>query len=1205
MVSIIDKALSSLRSTASRIVNDNEGWIRQGKFTPGQQIKSIQQQANQSPVVGVGPFVAPNWNNPTGKDMIKSFGKGFTNMSTFGLVQPKYEPQTPLGKYANVTGNVVGLVNPLNPLNKAMGALNVGGKAIAKLAPSIATKTAGKVIGGVGSELAQTAAYTGAQALAQKAGLKPNEDINLGTFGRNLAFGAAFRGVLSPQVSQKIAGAVRNRIPQIDPADQKVMEEFINYVRLRKKGSEPSLKLEEYASTIAEQYGLKMPKSTSGLADVFDDVLSRTRKQNQDWESMGLPKMGIKADATPQTGIVPQKGLGQKPLLQTIEGKLPTPALQTSRPPITAKENLKISKTLKNTPSTVSITPKGKLNVKNLNLSEEQKAAVAQVQDNVPVTVISNKEVVDQSRFTKGRAKALTDEEMKTRLAQQLNTRQEVVSLQRQYDKLKSQGAPEADLMALKSRIIDQARVSQQQGTFAGRLLQSQNILANEMATPEQRIYALLDNAGIKKESYLADAINVDFNDPKQVVEFFRRYVPPKFGEVLDEIRYTNMLSSPQTQIVNAASNVLQSGIVKPIEKTITGGLDWVKSKVTGSEREYYASQGIDYAKGYYSALPEAWQKFKNVVSGQEITLRPDLEYMPTGTKGPLKWYTTPLRMLEASDQFFRTLVESGERRSLARFKISEAEIAKRAAESADYTLFRQKFDPTGELGQGVVLRTWDKWNSVISMARRMPGGKWVLPFLQTPTNILKQGFEYSPLGVSTMIGAKRPLEQLSKALVGTGAFLTLYGLADAGQTTWDTPSNTKDKSLFYSAGMQPYSVKIGDNWVSYSKLGPLAYPLAMASAMKWVEKNNPDQNVVENLRDATAQMLGFFGDQSYVQNIGDLIEAIKGGTNVIGNAVSSEISNTTGQLVPYKSFLGWLTRMIDPVYRKPEGIVQDIKSGIPGMSQDIPAYTDIYGNESQRDYPVLNSFSPLKVSQEKPQAAGLYQSQEGYRIKTKQEKEIKDQLEQSGGATMTQDKVFYVDADGQVKTLDLGKVTSLPETTAYEKLNKQQQAFKLVDNVLENLPSDQQAQVLTKMGITPQQAQYYNIARQNDDLKYAYLQDEMTKIVNSGGSREQFLNILNQMRMGVNDKQIASNGVVDKLYYDGYITSQERKALKSIDTTGKIKASGSGRAKKITLKKIKAAKLPKLKLPKAKKLKVVKSKPIKFAKLKTKKIKA
>ena len=78
-----------------------------------------------------------------------------------------------------------------------------------------------------------------------------------------------------------------------------------------------------------------------------------------------------------------------------------------------------------------------------------------------------------------------------------------------------------------------------------------------------------------------------------------------------------------------------------------------------------------------------------------------------------------------------------------------------------------------------------------------------------------------------------------------------------------------------------------------------------MASALKWAEKNNPDQNVAENLQTALGEMMGFFGDQSYVSSIGDFINTMKSGYGM-KNAVSGEVTNMVGQLIPYKSFQGY-----------------------------------------------------------------------------------------------------------------------------------------------------------------------------------------------------------------------------------------------------------------------------------------------------------
>jgi len=991
----------------------------------------------------------------------------------------------------------------------------------------------------------------------------------------------------------------------ISPENYSIAEQFVEMAK-KKYGLDSypgwkTLDVEKKLDVIdgrMEEYAREIGKFSMGLTDNKQPSISTPQiKTKQDFInklkeiSPGQPENWYKNQAEinfKQSQISPdgkvinqQKGTGlQKELTQNKQSQIVTDNLSTSvrqNSDLSATEKTKIVKTLKDNSPTVSISKKGKLNTERLDITPEQKAQLDELQNNVPVTVIGNKDVIENAKLTKGSKKIMTDEVQKKLISQQLNSRQEVVSLQKQYDKLVKSGASEEELIALKSKIIDQSAIARQEGTLAGRLLQARNILANEMATPEQKIYALLDNAGVDRNKYLKDAIGVDFNNATDVVNFYRKYVPATFKEVLDEVRYTNMLSSPLTQIVNTFSNVLQSGFVKPVEKTITGQLDWVKSKLTGSERQYYASQGIDYAKGYWKALPEAWTKFKNIASGKEMSLTPNLENIPTANKGILKWYTTPLRTLEASDQFFRTLVKSGETSSLAKLNLSPTELAKRAEQSADYTLFRQKFDPNGELGQGNVLKVWDTWNSTIQNVRKVPGGKWILPFIQTPTNILKQGVEYSPLGLTTMIGSKKPLEQLSKAILGTSVFLGAYGLADSGLTTWAVPTNAKDKELFYAAGMQPYSIKIGDNYVSYSKIGPLAYPIAMAAALKDAEKQNPDQSTMADVGDGAASMLGFFGDQSYVESIGDLIDTIKSASDKkLAYAAKSEASNLLGQLVPYKSFMGWLTRMVDPVYRKPEGITQQITSQIPGLSTGVGAYTDMAGNESKRDYPVLNSFSPLKVTQEKSSAKSLYDSQQNYRVTKNQEKQIMSDLEKSGGTKAVGNTYYYTDStSGEVKKVDLSKVQNMPESTAMEKALKKKASYALIDNVLDNLPVEQQAEALTKLGVNENEAQYYNIARQTDDIKYAYIQDLMQTIATSGGDRNVFLNALKGGRVGINDKTVVSNGVLDQLYEDGFITYAERKALKNLDTSGTTKTTGRTSTKS-TLAKIKAVNLSK-----------------------------
>lgn len=1254
MANIVQSAISSIRRKADEILNDNQGWFRGGKFTPAQQVQRIGSDVGYQVRDFANQTAQKAW-SPTGVlgGSVNAIQSGINTVSNLPRIelfkQQREQIQNPILRTGTnlAAGIPESLVNI--PRNYVVGISRTGqelGTAIKEGRPLNLQNLAGGVaplteslvdVGTFGFGKPVVSAFKEGAKLGVKQAIKKEalkgaglgalggltygvdtqygKDFNVGEVAQNVAGGALLGSVVggatggAGAIKSKLFGGYKKLGLPDNVADDLANKHFIRsenrpvVIRQPKAQKEFNAKI----NTV-----LKRPLNTP----VFTDDL---KKYTNIVEGLPDTELGIGmtiksrsknpleistkgVEAIQQKGIAPQMEPTQIKQPQTKVNTLAK--LEQQGYPQEAKVTKEIAKVVEGKPSVVSISPKGRLNTKNLNLTDEAKAQIDELQNNIPVTVISNKDVVAKSRLTAGRKTAMTDDQMKDILAKQLNSRQEVVSLQREFDKLKANGASLDELASMKGRIAEQSRIAQQQGTFAGRLLQSQNILANEYATPEQKIYALLDNAGIDQSKYIKDAVNVDFNDPKQVVEFYRKHVPANFGDILTEIRYTNMLSSPLTQIVNTFSNVLQSGIVKPIEKTITGGLDAISSKLTGKERQYFASQGIDYAKGYYSALPEAFTKFKNIVSGKEMNISPDFEHIPTATKGALKWYTTPLRTLEASDQFFRTLVIAGEKKSLGKLNLSESELLKRASESADYSLFRQKFDPDGKLGQGIVLRTWDKWNTGIQMLRRMPGGNWILPFLQTPTNILKQGMEYSPLGLTTMIGAKHPLEQLSKAMIGSAAFMGLYGLADKGATTWDTPTNPSEKELFYAAGLQPYSIKVGDKWVSYSKLGPLAYPLAMASALKWVEKNNPDQNVAENLRDALGQMVGFFGDQSYVKSIGDVIEAIKGGSsNKLASAVSGEINNLSGQLVPYRSFLGWITRMIDPVYRKPEGLGQNLAAQIPGLSESVPAYTDLQGQPSQRDLPILNSFSPLKVSVEKPGIKPLLETKESARIARAVDKK---QFEKGGNeAVQSGNIIFYTNENGNRSELDLtkyDKVAQLPSANKYQQAIKESKQYSEAAKIMDNtaLTQEQQQQALQRLGIDSDKASYYQVANDNDNLKTMFVLDAVNRVKTQGGGLSDVLNLIANQRTEVNGKMIASNGVLDNLVDEGVLTKSQATELKKYKMEdGKLTAKKLSvkKPKKITAKKVSVAKLPTLKSYKFKKIKS-------YSKLKVKRLK-
>ena len=753
-------------------------------------------------------------------------------------------------------------------------------------------------------------------------------------------------------------------------------------------------------------------------------------------------------------------------------------------------------------------------------------------------------------------------------------------SLQASRNLLRSEQAQ----VGITPKFLEQLEVVSSVAADAGRRLQAFNIGAEDITIKEMLLRDIL-KTGADVEGILKAGKEVDWNNAKEITDFYRKFKPATLADKLDEFRYTNMLSSPNTHINNAFSNFLQTAILAPVEKTVRGSVDFAQSKLTGKEQEYFARQGVDYARGYWKALPDAFGNFKKTLAGVEGLTKPDVEFIPTSTSTLRQIYTFPLQALEASDQFFRTLVKGGEMESLKTEGITGAKASKIAEQQANYRTFRQAFDPDGKLGQNGVLKVWDKWNVAINNLRSVPGGKWLVPFLQTPTNILKQGFEYSPLGFTTVRGSGEPATQMAKAIIGSTVFTGAYAMASSGLTTWDTPTNATEKAEFYAAGLQPYSMKIGGKWVSYSKLGPLAYPIAMASALKWAQDNGGDNDALTTMGMAFSGTLGFFADQSYVKGIGDIIDALRGDEYKQARG----FSNIPAQMIPYRSFMGWVARQVDPVRRKtsggspPEQIGKSIVSQIPFASQSLEANQTPFGEESLRQFPTINAFSPFSISQEKPKEKEYYDARQKLRNQNKEVKKVLDKIEAGKGVTLNTDNLLTkqvvsltkkkveagIDVTQQeLETAYLSQPLAMPKTNRYEKSQRDSGLYASLSTIEGNeyltdqQKTDLKGKVASELGKTPRDLQIYSVAKEDNDSKTLYAYDQ----IDNSTSFDDTMRYLVNGRKPINGQMLVSDGVINNLVADGVIPYALGKDIKEIDLNedgtrrGTIKSRMGGR---------------------------------------------
>lgn len=921
----------------------------------------------------------------------KDFGRGLQNISPiYWLMQAK-----PFQKQREQYNKSMELKNNLQRAGAPIGGLGADIVKYSTLGDEVLTPAFSKIFGGAAKAVSNPIAKSLLSKVAPKAGsvlgnslvdqlnVQPGEN-RLNKFGDSLATYSIFTGAegalggLKNEFAKRAAQKLAQNAPYVTDANrvkQGVKSVALDFSKKDLKNAKTvyrgTLGTGEIENILSGNAKYNVGAEGKGM---WTSSLKEAQKYGKDGEALLFPDANIKGTGNfilegkvlKDGTVVPTKAVdafNPKNVIDLINGKgssigkqvsqgLSQGAQESAAPGVSTFYNLdrlKISKKAKNA------------------IQGEIDNAGKQLNETVGKK-LSNREVIDfADRTGQILDNTVTRDATKVKIAANLNLRRKI--------------ADAAQSGKVDKNFIDLWIKDKAAGEDIARQLQARAIVADP--ADAVHIQAMLDS--IYKVNQNADEIakaasGVDFNNAKQVTEFYRKFVKPKAGEWVDLLRYNSMLSSPKTHLVNASANLQGTSVIAPIEKTVAGGLDYLRSSITGGPRTRYAGEGLAYTKGYLSkdSMREASKRFGDVMRGKSFNYNPDVRNIPLASKGIGKTVEDVLspvtKLLEASDQFFTSLTEGGSKSALAyraaKSGIPIADVASKARDEAAYRLFRE----TGNSSQGYVLDAFDKVSNKLMALRGDKNplvstiSKFTLPFVRTPTNILKQGVEYSPLGLTTLIGSSDKTGQLAKAVIGMASAAGAATLLGDGRLTWAEPTSDAQKTKFRSEGKIPYAVKIGDKWVSYSKLHPaIAFNFALIAALDDEVKNKKlSETDSNNVLDALAKYGNFIADQSYLKSIGDVIAATKGDAERYG----SYFSNYAQQIIPFRALMGWVTRLTDPYQRKvdQDGSVLDkqmqyIMTQIPGLSDKVPTRKDLGGTPLKNKNPLLNAFTPLTVS--------------------------------------------------------------------------------------------------------------------------------------------------------------------------------------------------------------------------------------------------
>jgi hypothetical protein len=166
---------------------------------------------------------------------------------------------------------------------------------------------------------------------------------------------------------------------------------------------------------------------------------------------------------------------------------------------------------------------------------------------------------------------------------------------------------------------------------------------------------------------------------------------------------------------------------------------------------------------------------------------------------------------------------------------------------------------------------------------------KYTLPFLTTPSNILKTSLRKSPLGTLSFTArlatggyrgdADRAIHDAAEQILAWGAVGALASLAggddDEPLITGAAPRYGTGEYEFRQRAMPPMSVRIGDRWFSYARIEPFAGPIALIvdaiEGMRMARNGAEGERVLRHVMNSATQNIR---DKTFLQTVGDLVRA-------------------------------------------------------------------------------------------------------------------------------------------------------------------------------------------------------------------------------------------------------------------------------------------------------------------------------------------
>jgi hypothetical protein len=467
--------------------------------------------------------------------------------------------------------------------------------------------------------------------------------------------------------------------------------------------------------------------------------------------------------------------------------------------------------------------------------------------------------------------------------------------------------------------------------------------------------------------------------------------------DALQEGWINAILSGPKTHVRNMVSNTAAIGLTLA-ENSVAARV----GRLLGHDNGVAVGEALANVQGMMGAFTDAFRaagrtfrtgttgfgagKFEDprtpAISADAWNLRGD-SLAGRAVDGLGAIVRVPGRLLQSEDEWFKTI---GYRGSLyqqayrqAQQEAATGQLPGGLADRVQFLVEHPSEDMQLNAASAAAYQTFTQPGGPLvqhlnALRSEYPMLRFVIPFVSTPANIFKFTAERTPLAPLTAKyqaaiaqgGAPADLARTKLAL-GTMAMLSAVDLGLSGATTGSGPSNDKERDAWQRAGGLPYSVKIGDKWVSYQGADPVSTLLGFGADIADVMTNDRSPDPQNEADIEKAIVSGIFSaaenvtDKSYLSGLSDLIASI----HDPDQSAFGYVKRTAGSFVPRG--VSEIAGDVDPVQREAASVLDEVKSRIPFWSETLPAQRDTWGRPVSYRSPIgatYDTLSPFYASQ-------------------------------------------------------------------------------------------------------------------------------------------------------------------------------------------------------------------------------------------------